>query len=766
MKILTNLNLQNLRQNRARTAMTIIGVALSVALILSVIGIVTSFLHTERMFAIGAYGDFHIMYRDVPGDKVAILEDSKFYNLQYYAYQVECAERDDYNDCYVYGPYLTSDYESFTDSSKIIRDDEHFYNVFLKYKDPHNYNKAWERTERAFEDADYYDITVRYNSVVSDLDGAIPETARIVVWSLSTLVIGIMAIVAAFVIRNSFNISITERVRQFGMLASIGARPRQIRRMVYQEALLVGLVAIPLGILLGAAATFAVILTINGLVGEGLELTMTFYIPLVAYVAIIGVGLFIIFLSAASPAIVASRVSPIAALRNVQDIKVKARKVRTSKLTQKIWGIGGVIAAKNLKRSRRKYRTTVVSIVLSVSVFIGVSSFMAYGHKIINLFVEDNGANVMVMAQDEEVYRDIIKRFDVKTYAYYYEAGVYIEEGSKMSRPMVMITSRDEFERFAKRAGLLFGNYSNMSILLDSYRTTDFNGNITSVRVTDVKPGDFIGLRFSKPSGETEMRTEICDPNLDDDFYEEEECEVEVPIQKVSDEVRIQVAAVADNISPLGFSSSTWSPTGILFIPEDHPAVEYIKEYFYLGELYIADSGVGKAITDYTSSEEYLANHAESVSYVEDIEGLMSTIRNTVLLFEILIYGFIIVVSLIGVTNIFNTITTNVALRAKEFAVLKSIGMTNQEFNRMIRLESAMYTTRALLIGLPIGLLMSYGVSRLFRGAALDLGWIIPWTSIAISIVAVAALIAAIMHYSVRKIKKQNIIETIRKESF
>jgi putative ABC transport system permease protein len=84
----------------------------------------------------------------------------------------------------------------------------------------------------------------------------------------------------------------------------------------------------------------------------------------------------------------------------------------------------------------------------------------------------------------------------------------------------------------------------------------------------------------------------------------------------------------------------------------------------------------------------------------------------------------------------------------------------------MIRLESIMYTTRALLIGLPIGFLMSYGVSKLFDGAAIEFGWLIPWGSVVICIVVVAALIAAIMYYSTRKIKKQNIIETIRKESF
>ena len=238
----------------------------------------------------------------------------------------------------------------------------------------------------------------------------------------------------------------------------------------------------------------------------------------------------------------------------------------------------------------------------------------------------------------------------------------------------------------------------------------------------------------------------------------------------LSDPQSVTIDAIVEG-APMGISNE-YSGTAVVYISEDHPVAQALIDYTYGGALFIGDEGLGQAIGDYLDDEtvqqslmEKYQLDGESFDY-QDIEKAMKATRNLILVFEILIYGFIIVVSLIGITNIFNTITTNVNLRAKEFAVLKSIGMTNAEFNHMIRLESAMYTTRALLIGLPIGLLMSYGVSKLFEEAALNMGWLIPWHAIIICIVTVALLVAVIMRYSVRKIKKQNIIETIRKESF
>ena len=135
-----------------------------------------------------------------------------------------------------------------------------------------------------------------------------------------------------------------------------------------------------------------------------------------------------------------------------------------------------------------------------------------------------------------------------------------------------------------------------------------------------------------------------------------------------------------------------------------------------------------------------------------------------ILVISIFLYGFITVITLIGVTNIFNTITTNMILRSKEFAMLKSIGMTNKEFNRMIRLESIMYGTKSLMIGIPIGLALSYAI---YKSVAIktNYGFMIPWWPIIISIIFVFIIVRITMKYSLDKINKQNIVETIRNDN-
>ena len=150
----------------------------------------------------------------------------------------------------------------------------------------------------------------------------------------------------------------------------------------------------------------------------------------------------------------------------------------------------------------------------------------------------------------------------------------------------------------------------------------------------------------------------------------------------------------------------------------------------------------------------YIKNNAENARQTKKL----------FLLIAIFLYGFIIVITLIGITNIFNTITTNMQLRRKEFAMLKSVGMTSNEFNRMIRLETIFMGSKSLFYGLPIGMVFSYLI-YLKLGKPEGLPFAFPYMAVLIAVLAVFLLITGIMKYSMSKIKRQNTIETIRNDN-
>ena len=184
---------------------------------------------------------------------------------------------------------------------------------------------------------------------------------------------------------------------------------------------------------------------------------------------------------------------------------------------------------------------------------------------------------------------------------------------------------------------------------------------------------------------------------------------------------------------------------------------------YYVSGLYIQSNApyeLDKEIEQYMNLHEI----KEDSLYIANMEESVREENAIVLVISIFLYGFIAVITLIGITNIFNTITTNMNLRRKEFAMLKSIGMTKKEFNRMIRLESIFYGIKSLVIGIPIGILLSYGMFKMFE-TNMGMQYHLPVNAILIAIVFVAIVIGIIMKYSMSKINKQNVIETIRNDN-
>ena len=628
-------------------------------------------------------------------------------------------------------------------------------NFYVTLKNPKEYENVMNQIKNTIETENESEIEVEANVDLLRFEGVLSESTLGVLYGIASVIIVIIVVSSVFVIRNSFSISVSEKTKQYGMLASVGATKKQIKRSVLLEGLYIGIIAIPLGILLGIVAIIILLWIVNLLMGDMMEGTEFVYnVPGMAILISIAISGITIFLSCLIPAIKASRIPPIEAIRGTDDIKIKARKVKTSKLTKKLFGIGGVIASKNLKRNRKKYRTTVVSLVVSISIFIALSSFLTYGQMITGSYYTDLNYNIAVNGGNEALYEKIATWSGINSYSYSYQTSAEIDvnkygtdfakeelenkkqiyeedfpedvgkyEYNTLGLTIVMVNN-DYFKSYVKSLGMNEKDYSNIAILGDDMIHYLGQGKSKVEHYFNVKAGDSMEV------------------TMDDE-------QKQIKISKITTE------------RPMGYESC-YTEGGYLFVSEDYPVVTKDKSELNSGNLCIEaqkPSEIENKLTDLKKESEEFEN-----IMITNLDQYADQQRRIIVLVSIFLYGFIAVITLIGVTNIFNTITTNMILRSKEFANLKSIGMTTKEFNKMIKLESIMYGAKSLLIGIPIGLFGSYEIFKSFTNS-IDFGFIVPWQAIIISVVFVFIIVGLTMKYSLNKINKQNIIETIRQDN-
>ena len=612
-------------------------------------------------------------------------------------------------------------------------------NISVLYSNLKDFQKKTEDIKSVIEKNIGSSVTVSYNSSLIDYEGGVSDTTMASLYSVGAVVIVIIILSSVFVIRNSFSISVSEKTKQYGMLSSIGATKKQIKKSVLYEGFYIGIIGIPLGILCGILAVVILLQVVNVLLGDSLNEKCVFSIPILAIIASIVISAITIYLSCILPARRASKISPIEAIRGNDDIKIKAKKVKTSKITKKLFGIGGVIASKNLKRNKKKYRTTVISLVVSISIFISLSSFLDYGGKIVNVYYKDLGYDISVYDGTVENYNEITKLDNVEEYSYSYmtEGSVDInkygsefgkkriaKDGEETNSITIILINNDYFKKFIEHLGIQSTNYKDIAILEDdAYEYID--EKTVFENYYSLKTGDSIEITLTNG----EKRT--------------------IKISKKTDE------------RPMGYKN-VYSNGGYLFVSEDFIQDKSDKKSFHVGGLLIKSQNPDELENEINNLKK--TNNLYSKLYINNISKYVEENQKIILLISIFLYGFIAVITLIGVTNIFNTITTNMILRSKEFANLKSVGMTTKEFNRMIRLESILYGLKSLLIGIPLGLIGSYCI---YNGIAkgLDFGYILPLKSIIIAIIFVFIIVGLTMKYSLNKINKQNIIETIREDN-
>lgn len=588
------------------------------------------------------------------------------------------------------------------------------------------------------------DVTENYWLIKWELLFFASDTMNML-YSLAAMAVFVIIVTSVFCIHNSFVISLTEKTKLYGRLSSVGTTSRQQKKIVYYEAVFLGAAGIPLGVVSGVGATAILVKVVGSLVDEAMGFSLLFGVSLPAILLSAVLAAVTVFLSASRSAGRAGKLSPISAIRANDTVRIRKRELRCPRILERLFGIGGKIAYRNLKRARVKYRTTVISIVVSVAVFIGMSTFVDilfdisgyYNSRLpyqIKVGTEDYEDALVIAAlegvKEAEVVRGGILAVDMDrmpyTEKYLAKHSLPKEEGVQ-EHIYIRSLGKEAYERYCRNVGVSVEEAKDKAIIAaDYYEQGRQNGKqyYEEYKIAEFKEGDIIrGIWWPQEDGE---------------------------------EVEIQVLTQTEKM-PMFLQDADYN--AVLIIVSD----EWMDKQ--------SSSALGDTIEVYMICEdsdrleEAVRNKMELKNYIlTNHDAVFRADRSLHLVIAIFLYGFITVVALIGITNIFNTITTNMELRAPEFAMVKSVGMTGQEFRHMIWLEGMFYGIKALVIGIPAGVVLSYGFhTAMNEGLVADFRF--PWKGILLSGAAVAVLLFGIMHYSMSKINKKNMIETIQNEN-
>ncbi|WP_411679750.1 ABC transporter permease [Clostridium thailandense] len=585
------------------------------------------------------------------------------------------------------------------------------------------------------------------------------------------IIIGIVIVSTIAVIYNSFQISVVERIKQFGLLRAVGATPKQIRKIVLREATILTAIGVPLGLLCGITAIYIINFVFKLIGKNSVTIIKIIVEPKILIISLI-IGVLSIYASALIPAFFAGRISPLVAISSRNSITKEKIKRRKSKISGKLFGFEGVMASKNIKRNRKRYRITVFSIVISVVLFVTFKSFMDMALNIYTDLNEEKNIHFSIIPdrvnqkQSISINDDLIDKIKSirsvdKIYKMYepYSFRAAIDPNSKIKE---VENIKGVYEGIELKG-------SNKTLLSSSISAYDSN----SIEVCKkyLKSGKIDVDELNKENGVILVKKSRL-------YKEKEKKDYFGPLTdlKVGDEISVQY----DNSSKgkIEFGKGNVKSVKIMAILEYDPfagpgnklkmiTTENVAKNL-TGVKEIKPEKLNILIKDTKDEEiaktqiENIVNSNTSLKMIDNIDNNRTT-KSSILMSKILIYGFVIVVSLIGSVNIINTITTNIILRKREFAALKSIGLTQKGLKKMIVLEGILYGIVGTIYGSIIGSIMSFILYRgLFR--VREFSWSVPWNAIVIAGIA-AIIIAYISVLSpLSRIKRENLIETIRED--
>ncbi|MDR1688143.1 MAG: FtsX-like permease family protein [Clostridiales bacterium] len=734
-----SLAVKQLKKNKKRTLITVIGIILSVSMLTAVSGLVEATREMMRQTYIMHGGNYHVGFSPV----------------------TEAQANDIIADARVESGYTQTNAE--TGETWVL---------FRIRGVGRNYEEVTVQIAGSYApDA----VNFRYNKELMATEGVIAGDNSLTTMYSIGIVLGLIIIAGSvIVIANAFNISASERVRQFGVLKSAGATKRQIRVTVLAEGIILSALSVPLGIAAGYAVEWVALWVANGLLyevnmlNEGALLIKPTLSAAAALLAAL-LSVLTVLLSAWFPAGKAAKMSALDAINLTSEIKIKPRQVKTSPLTGKLFGFEGSLAAKALKRNRRKYRATVISLTVSIVLFILGSGFGSFLSSSLDMIYKDFGVNVIMnypgsgLTELSEISSGLAKlpgaeiagskmlyasaniplSYLTREAALYWE-GEDITAADGTADIVEIITADNAvFEQICKSANvnpdLFTGENANVNPdlsvgengikgILINFCLLDDAGKRITFKPFNYQTGDkFAVSRNAAPPSvyEIELSGEVSDiddlPTAIAPYVQRESLNIVVPEKSFA-----KFAADAE-VSMAYWVGVAENPAS--FCAEANSIFESVSP----------------------NGNYYVVNYEQNARITQSIN----------LLITIFIYSFVGMLSLIAVTSVLGTISTNISLRLPEFAMLSSVGMTPRSLKRMLNFESLFYGLKALAFGLPISFVLYYIMYRAFE-ISVKFAFVLPWQGMLICSAAVFIITFITMRYSSNILRGKNMVELIR----
>jgi len=645
------------------------------------------------------------------------------------------------------------------------------YNAYIKIP---NIKDAYKKITSIARDIGKMEKDFEYNYRVLRLYAeSMSQTFDKSMVVLLVFVVGLIIVSTIAVIYNAFNISVLERIAQFGLLRSVGATPNQIRGIVVKEALILSIVGIPIGLFSGVFA-MRVVLYIISLLKSDIPLFKDMRITISGTVFLISTitGLVTVFLSAIGPARRAGRVSALEAVRNTGSFKKERfKRAKNSVFIRKILGIEGEIAYKNLRRNRKRFIITVFSMVISISLFITFSSFSNFMFKMGIVESKDMGDFTIYGNMDdkeEEIYTQLKSTKDIeRIYKVKRAYGEVLIEENKISKKMLEMTpylldkKKDDLarinnvqvttigdENFEKLKGLLkegivdikaLNEENGVLVINNTYAYNQKTGRNFLIEGYGLKAGDKI-----------QYASYYRDRQEDETVYKE-----------------LTVAGVLDK-GILGMEYNLNGSINIITTEAIFDKLLTIDEMSDTKELEsdlrmfieMKNDGNIESVRAYLDELEEITPGLNYIDYAESAKEN----RVASIIVSIFLYGFVVIITLISSINIINTISTNIILRTKEIAMIKAVGMTQSGIKRMVALESLFYGIYAAIFGGIIGTGLSYILFNILMNIR-EFQWIIPWKNIITACMGAAIIALLSGAYPLKRINDKIIVESMRTEN-